>query len=177
MTQERTGEAFELGEQLTVLGARLQPGDAAPDFALDHFDGDSVTTVRLADSAGETRLLSVVNSLDTPVCDVQTRRLGSPAAPLPEGTVLYTISMDLPFAQQRWAAEAGSSHAPLSSHRSEAFGVDYGVLIKEWRMLQRALFVIDPGGTIVHAEYVADQILEPDYEAALAAARAATPEQ
>jgi thiol peroxidase len=164
MTEERTGEAFELGEQLTVVGSKLRPGDPAPDFALDHFDGEAITTVRLADTAGRVRLLSVVNSLDTPVCDVQTRRWVS--AP-PEDVVVYTVSMDLPFAQQRWMGDAGAEHVALSSHRSEDFGSDYGVLIKEWRMLQRALFVIDGEGTIVHAEYVADQMQEPDYAAAL----------
>ena len=167
VTEERTGEAFELGEQLTVVGSKLRPGDPAPDFALDHFDGNAITTVRLADTAGRVRLLSVVNSLDTPVCDVQTRRWASTA---PDGVVVYTISMDLPFAQQRWMGDAGAEHAALSSHRSEDFGSDYGVLIKEWRMLQRALFVVDGDGTIVHAEYVADQMQEPDYDSAVAAA-------
>jgi thiol peroxidase len=168
MSEERTGEAFELGEHLTVVGSKLRPGDPAPDFALDHFDGDTVTTVSLADTAGRVRLLSVVNSLDTPVCDIQTRRWESET---PEGVVVYTISMDLPFAQQRWISEAGAAHAALSSHRSEDFGTRYGVLIKEWRLLQRALFVVDGSGTIVHAEYVPDQMREPDYGAALAAAR------
>ena len=167
MIEERTGEAFELGEQLTVVGSKLCPGDPAPDFALDHFDGDAVTTVSLGETAGRVRILSVLNSLDTPVCDVQTRRWASAA---PEGVVVYTISMDLPFAQQRWMTEAGAGHAALSSHRSEDFGTGYGVLIKEWRLLQRALFVVDGTGTIVHAEYVADQMREPDYDAALAAA-------
>jgi len=170
MVEKRTGEAFELGEQLTVVGPKLRPGDPAPDFVLDHFDGDAITTVSLGDTAGRVRLLSVVNSLDTPVCDVQTRRWASAA---PEGVVVYTISMDLPFAQQRWMAEAGAGHAALSSHRSEDFGTRYGVLIKGWRLLQRALFVVDGAGTVVHAEYVADQMREPDYDAALAAARGA----
>ena len=165
MTVTRTGEAFELGEQLTVVGARLQPGDQAPEFALDAFDGEAITTVRLADSAGRIRLLSVVNSLDTPVCAVQTRRLDPPGT-RPVGVVLYTISMDLPFAQSRWMSEARAGHTALSSHRSEQFGVDYGVLIQEWRLLQRALLVIGPDGTVRHAEYVADQMAEPDYDAA-----------
>jgi thiol peroxidase len=167
---ERTGEAFELGEPLTVVGRKLRSGDAAPEFALDHFDGDAVTTVHLGDTPGRVRLLSVVNSIDTPVCDIQTRRWGTL---VPEGVVVYTISMDLPFAQQRWMGEAGAGHAALSSHRSEAFGTGYGVLIKEWRMLQRALFVVDGEGTIVHAEYVADQMREPDYDAALTTAQGA----
>lgn len=167
----RTGEVFELGEDLTVLGRCLEVGDTAPDFALDHFDGDSISTVRLSDTTGRVRLLSVVNSIDTPVCDVQTRRWD---AALPHDVVLYTISMDLPFAQHRWMEATGTGHIALSSHRSEDFAVDYGVLIREWRMMQRALFVIGADGRIGHAQYVGDQMLEPDYEAAIAAARSAT---
>ena len=163
---ERTGEAFELGEELTVLGRRLEVGETAPGFALDHFDGDAVSTVHLADTAGRVRLLSVVNSIDTPVCDVQTRRWD---AAVPPGVVLYTVSMDLPFALQRWAAAAGTGHLALSSHRSEDFALDYGVLIREWRMMQRALFVIGTDDRVMHAQYVADQMLEPDYAAAIAA--------
>ena len=167
---ERTGEAFELGEQLTVLGRRLQPGEVAPAFCLDRYDGDSITQVGLADTAGQVRLLSVVNSLDTPVCDVQTRHW---ADHVPAGVVVYTISMDLPFAQGRWMDAAGAGHAALSSHRSEAFGIDYGVLIRQWRMFQRAVFVVGRDGALVHTEYVADQMLQPDYERAVAAVRAA----
>ncbi|HEX2054812.1 MAG TPA: thiol peroxidase [Actinomycetota bacterium] len=171
--EERTGEAFEFDEKLTVMGSRLEPGDAAPDFSLDHFDGEAVKTVSLEDSAGRVRVLSVVNSLDTPVCDVETRRWDQLASDLPDGAVLYTISMDLPFAQSRWSTGAGVGHQSLSSHRSEDFGTAYGVLIKEWRMLQRAVFVIGKDGRIVHAEYVPDQMAEPDYDAAVRAANAA----
>ena len=180
-TFERTGEAFELGEQLTVVGRKLQPGDAAPDFELDWFDPaeEAMKTVRLSESAGSVRLLSVINSIDTPVCHVETRRfedLRTGAADgLPTDVVVYTISMDLPFAQARWQGAEGVGHVSLSSHRSERFGRDYGVLLKEWRLLQRAVFVIGRDDRIAHAEYVADQMREPDYEAAVAAAaRAAT---
>lgn len=170
MTEERTGEAFEFDEQLTVLGAQLKPGDEAPDFQLDHFDGESMRAVKLSDTAGSIRLLNVVNSLDTPVCDNETREWERMRSLLPEAVVMYTVSMDLPFAQARWNKDAGLTVTALSSHRLEDFGKSYGVLIKEWRMLQRAVFVVDPGGRVVYAEYVADQMKEPDYDAAIEAA-------
>ena len=175
MLEERTGEAFELGEQLTVVGRKLQPGDPAPDFALDWFDPaeETMKTVRLSDSAGSVRLLSVVNSLDTPVCPIETRRFEQERAARPAGVVVYTVSMDLPCAQARWHSAEKVGHISLSSHRSEQFGRDYGVLLKEWRLLQRAVFVIDRNDRIAYAEYVPDQMQEPDYHAALAAARKA----
>lgn len=150
---------------LTVVGRRLEPGQPAPDFTLDHFDGSGMRFVSRADLAGSVVVLNVVNSVDTPVCDVQTRRVD---ALFPSAKVL-TVSMDLPFALARWTSAAGVSHPAVSSHRSEDFGRDYGVLIKEWRELQRSLFVIDAAGRVVHAEYVEDQDDEPDYDAALAA--------
>jgi thiol peroxidase len=173
--EERTGEAFEFAEQLTVIGRKLRPGDPAPDFRLDSFDATAgaMQSVTLADSAGTVRLLNVINSLDTPVCHTETRRWEQLRASLPDGVTVYTISMDLPFAQARWHQAEGVAHRSLSAHKSEEFGRDYGVLLKEWRLLQRAVFVIDRQGTITHAEYVADQMLEPDYDAAVAAVRAA----
>lgn len=173
--EERIGEAFELGEQLTVIGRQLRPGDPAPAFTLDHFNGSAVKPVRLQDSAGKVRLLHTVNSLFTPVCHVETRRWEELRAGLPPGVELYTVSMDLPFAQERWQVTEDVKHPMLSTHRSEQFGRDYGVLIKEWRLLQRAVFVIDRHDRIVYAEYVADQMREPDYGAALEAARRAAP--
>jgi thiol peroxidase len=172
---ERIGEAFELGEQLTVAGAKLQPGEVAPPFALEHFDPAEQTmrTVGLADTAGRVRLLNVINSLDTPVCHVETRRWENLRADLPPDVALYTISMDLPFAQARWQTAEGVTHESLSAHKDETFGHAYGVLIKEWRLLQRAVFVIDRHDRIAYADYVADQMREPDYDAAIAAVRAA----
>lgn len=174
MTEERTGEAFELGEQLTVVGAKLRPGDVAPDFGLDHLDPSTqeMAVVRLGDSAGSVRLLHVVNSLDTSVCHIGTHRWEEIRRDLPEGVQVYTISMDLPFAQARWQVEEAVTHLTLSAHKSEGFGRDYGVLLKEWRLLQRAVFVVDGDGRIAYAEYVADQMQEPDYEAAARAVRA-----
>ena len=138
--EERIGEAFELGEQLTVIGRQLRPGDPAPEFTLDHFDGSAVRTVRLADSAGKVRLLHTVNSLFTPVCHVETRRWEELRAGLPPGVEGYTGSMDLPFALKRFcgAAQAGKIQA-LSDHREASFGKAYGVLIKELRLLARAV--------------------------------------
>src|SRR5881628_1338328 len=143
--EERTGEAFEFAEQLTVVGRKLQAGEQAPDFTLEHFDPaeSAMKQVNLADSAGTVRLLNVVNSLDTPVCHSETRRWERLRADLPPGVTLYTISMDLPFAQARWHAAEEVAHRSLSAHKSEEFGRDYGVLLKEWRLLQRAVFVID----------------------------------
>lgn len=173
--EERTNEAFEFAEQLTVVGRKLQPGDPAPGFTLDRFDPEAgaMQSVSLSDSAGKVRLINVVNSLDTPVCHVETRRWEDLRADLPADVVVYTISMDLPFAQARWHTAENVSHQSLSGHRSEQFGQDYGVLLKEWRLLQRAVFVIDRDDRIVYAEYVPDQMQEPNYEAAAAAARQA----
>ena len=166
---------FRLDMQLTVVGRQLRPGDAAPDFALDYFDptDSSIHSVRLADSAGQVCLLHVVNSLDTPVCHVSTRHWDELRADLPPGVRLYTVSMDLPFAQARWQNVEGVTHQVLSTHRSEQFGNDYGVLLKEWRLLQRAIFVIDRQGLIAYAEYVTDQMREPAYAEAMAAVRQA----
>ena len=173
--EERIGEAFELGEQLTVVGPKLSSGTKAPAFTLDSFSPTEslMCRVQLADSAGQVRLLNIVNSLDTPVCHTETRQWEQLGAELPDNVVIYTISMDLPYAQARWQTSEGVRHTMLSAHRSSQFGSDYGVLLKEWRLLQRAVFVIDPAGRIVYAEYVADQMAEPDYAAALAAAQQA----
>ena len=174
--EERTGEAFEFAERLTVVGRKLQAGEQAPDFTLEHFDPaeSAMKQVSLADSAGSVRLLNVVNSLDTPVCHVETRRWEGLRGDLPAGTTVYTISMDLPFAQARWCGAENVEHKALSAHASEDFGRDYGVLLKEWRLLQRAVFVIDGDGLVRHAEYVSDQMREPGHDAAVTAAAAAS---
>jgi len=175
MIEERTGEAFEFDEQLTVVGRKLEPGDTAPEFELDYFDSvnEEMRSVRLSDSAGSVRILNVVNSLDTPVCQVETHRFEDSRPDLPSEVEIYTISMDLPFAQARWHQAENVSHRSLSAHRSEQFGRDYGVLLKEWRLLQRAVFVVDKNDKLAHVEYVGDQMMEPDYEASLEAARKA----
>ena len=169
---ERRAEAFEEGIQLTVLGYRLQPGMPAPEFELESLGpGEGMPVpIRLGDSQGQVRLLNVINSIDTPVCQCETRRWSQE---LGSEVLVYTVSMDLPFALARWNEQEKIALRGLSAHKSEQFGRDYGVLLKEWRLLQRAVFVIDRQGQITHAEYVADQMQEPDYEAALAAVRAA----
>lgn len=168
---ERTGEAFELDEQLTVIGAKLLPGDSAPDFELDHLDPASqvMTTVRLSDSAGKLRVLSVVPELDTSVCSIQTQKWDKLKSDLPDGAVLYTISMDLPQEQSRWRLVENVEHQVLSAHKNEQFAIDYGLLLREWRQLQRAIFVIDGEGRVTYAEYVPDQGAEPDYDRAMTA--------
>jgi thiol peroxidase len=176
LMQERPGEAFELDARLTVIGSQLKPGDAAPDFELDYVNpGDNaVRPVTLADSAGKVRLFNVVNSVDTPVCHTETHRWEESRSDLPEAVVIYTVSMDLPYAMSRWQNAEKVSHGMLSGHRDEKFAQDYGVLIKEWRLLQRAVFVIDRNNRIVYAEYVPDQMAEPNYAAGLDAAKQAT---
>lgn len=168
---ERPGEAFELDECLTVVGRKLQPGEKAPDFALDYFDSNDskIYTVQLADSAEMVRLLNVINSLGKPVCQTETLCWHQLGGAVPPGVRIYTVSMDIPFAQARWQESEGVTHQAISAHRGEQFGRDYGVLLKEWGLLQRAVFVIDCNDRIVYADYVADQMREPDYEAAMEA--------
>lgn len=175
-TEERHGEAFEFAEQLTVVGRKLRHGDTAPAFSLERFDAaeGAVRTVTMSDTIGTVRLLNIVNSVDTPVCQVETRRWEKMRESLPGAATVYTISMDLPFAQARWSLSESVQHQLLSAHRSEEFGRHYGVLLKEWRLLQRAVFVIDRNDRITHAEYIADQMNEPDYDAAAMAVQAAS---
>ncbi|MCG3191250.1 MAG: Thiol peroxidase [Thermoanaerobaculia bacterium] len=157
------------GNMLTVIGPELKPGDAAPNFKLVANDLSEKT---LDSFAGQTRIISVVPSLDTSVCDRQTRKFNELAASLPD-TVVLTVSMDLPFAQKRWCGAAGIDKVhTLSDHRDGNFGASYGTLIKGVRLLQRAVFVVDAAGTVKHAEYVVATGTEPSYDAALAAAKA-----
>lgn len=156
------------GKPFTLLGRALAPGEAAPPFTLV---GAGLAPVSLSDSTGTVRLLSCVPSLDTPVCSLETKRWEERRAELGDFTLL-TVSMDLPFAQSRWAAANGVTHTLLSGHLSRTFGIDYGVLIKELRLLDRAIFVIDRDDTIRHIEYVREVSSEPDYEQAVAAIKA-----
>ncbi len=173
--EERIGEAFAGNEQLTVMGRDLHAGDPAPDFCLDYLDlaDMAVRTVGLADSAGMVRLLNVVNSLERPVCQLVTRQWGALCAALPPDVCIYTVSRDSPQMQAHWQDMTGVLHQTLSAHRSEQFGQDYGVWLKEWRLLRRAVFVIDRHDCIVYIEYVADQLREPDYAMALQVAQQA----
>jgi thiol peroxidase len=176
--EERIGEAFAGTEQLTVIGRQLHRGDRAPDFRLDYLDlADlAIRTVGLADSAGTARLLNVVNSLQRPGCQRVTRQWEARCADLPSNACIYTVSMDSPQMQAHWQDTAGVLHQALSAQRSEQFGRDYGVWLKEWRLLQHAVFVIDLHDRIVYAEYVTDQLREPDYAVAMQAVQRAVEE-
>jgi thiol peroxidase len=171
--EERVGEAFAGTEQFTIMGRQLQRGDPAPDFRLDYLDlADLVVrTISLADSTGMVRLLSVVNSLGRPVCQHVTQQWEAYRARVPSDACIYTVSRDSPQMQAQWQETTGVLHQAFSAHGSEQFGTDYGVWLKEWCLLQRAVFVIDRTDRIVYMEYVADQLREPDYAAALQAVR------
>jgi thiol peroxidase len=173
--EERMGEAFAGAEHLTVIGRRLHPGGTAPDFCLNYLDlvDMAVHTVRLADSAGMVRLLSMVNSLERSVCQVVTRRWEALCTALPPDACIYTVSMDPPRMQARWQDRTGVLHQALSAHHSVQFGQDYGVWLREWHLLQRSVVVIDRADHIVYVEYVTDQLSEPNYTAAIEAVRRA----
>lgn len=167
---ERPGATTLRGNPLTLLGPELKVGDTAPDFsAIDN----GLKEVTLATTGDGVRIFSVVPSLDTPVCDAQTKRFNEAAAGLP-GVGIYTFSMDLPFAQKRWCGAFGIDKVQMvSDHRTGSFGEAFGTLIKELRIHSRAIFVVDKSNKIVHAEYVGEVADHPNYDTALAAATAA----
>ena len=167
---ERSGATTLRGNPLTLVGPELHPGDQAPAFeAVD----TSLQPVTLGSTGSSVRIFSVVPSLDTPVCDAQTRRFNEEAAKM-EGVDIYTFSMDLPFAQKRWCGAFGVDKVKMvSDHRAGSFGEAYGTLIKELRILSRAIFVVDKDNKVVHAEYVKEVADFPNYETALAAAKSA----
>src|SRR5579863_6128982 len=176
--EERRGEAFANDVRLTAMGKQLHVGDPAPDFRLEYLDlaDQEVRTVSLADLRGLVRLLSVVNSLQQPVCQHVTRQWEALCAALPPDACIYTVSMDSPQIQANFQDSAGVLHQALSAHQDEQFGQDYGVWLKEWCLLQQAVFVLDRHDRIVYVEYVADQLGEPDYLSALHALKPAAVE-
>ncbi|MBM7644819.1 thiol peroxidase [Scopulibacillus daqui] len=157
------------GNPVTLIGEEVKAGDQAPDFtALDN----SLAEKTLNDYKG-VRIISVVPSLDTGVCDAQTRRFNEEATKLDNVSVI-TISCDLPFAQKRWCGDSGLENAvTLSDHRDLSFGQAYGVVMKELRLLARAVFVVDSNNKVAYAEYVSEGTNHPDYESALKAAKGA----
>ena len=171
MVEERN-EAFVWGDKkMTVIGRQLSAGDAAPEFMVLAND---FSEVRLSDSAGKVRLVSVVPSLDTSVCDTQTRRFNQEAAGVDPDVVILTKSADHPITQKRWCGAAGVDQVQvLSDYLEMSFGLAYGTWIKERRLEQRAIFVIDKTDTIRYTEYVPIIGQYPDYERALAAVTAA----
>jgi thioredoxin-dependent peroxiredoxin len=153
---------------MTVIGPELKAGDKAPDF---HAVDDSLKPVDLGATGKGVRIFSVVPSLDTPVCDAQTKRFNEEAGNLPDVSI-YTVSMDLPFAQKRWCGAFGVDHVKmLSDHRNGSFGENYGTMIKDLRIHSRAIFVVDKDNTIQHVEYVKEVGDHPNYESALAMAK------
>jgi len=164
---ERPGGTTLRGTPMTLVGPELKVGENAPDF--DVLD-DSLKPVNLAATGHKVRIFSVVPSLDTPVCDIQTKRFNDELQKL-DGIDIYSVSMDLPFAQKRWCNAFGVDNVKmLSDHRDGSFGEHYGTLIKEMRIESRAIFVLDRDNKLRHVEYVQNVSDHPDYEAALKAA-------
>lgn len=169
---ERKGVITFKGNPLTLIGPEIKVGDKAPNFTAL---GGGLKEITLAESKGKTRFISVVPSLDTPVCEVQTKRFNEEAIKFPSDIAVYTISMDLPFAQSRFcSAQHADKIIPLSDHRDASFGRAYGVLIKELRLLARAVFIIGPDDKVQYVQYVKEVTEHPDYEKALNALKTGT---
>ncbi|NOU67311.1 thiol peroxidase [Paenibacillus sp. LMG 31461] len=169
MAQERTGVATLKSNPITLVGPEIKVGDKAPDFKVNK---DLMTQVSLADYSGKVKLISVVPSLDTGVCDAQTRRFNEEAAGLGDNVAVLTISVDLPFAQARWCGAAGIDKViTLSDYKTKSFGEAYGVLIKEIQLDMRAIFVIDANDTVQYVEYLGEMTSHPNYEAAVEAVK------
>ena len=172
MTLERLGIIKFRGQDVTVLGADLKPDQIAPEFTVQttewaQFHG-------LADTQGKVRIIAAVPSLDTDVCDRETRRFNLEAAALSKDIAILVISNDLPYAQKRWCGAAGVDQVTvLSDHLTAEFGVSYGVLIKETRVLRRAVFVVDRLGKLTYVAYMPTLGVEPNYSEVLEAAKTA----
>ncbi len=166
---ERSGVITFQGNPLTLVGPEIKVGDAAPDFFVVAND---LSPASLSDYAGKVLIVAAVPSLDTPVCDMETRRFNSEAAALGEDVKILTLRMDLPFAQARWCGAAGvEALQTLSDPKEASFGEAWGTLIKELRLLTRAVFVVGKDGTVAYVDYLAEITEEPDYAAALEAAK------
>lgn len=167
--QEREGAVLFKGNPATLLGPEVKAGDAAPDFQVVD---NGLQPVTLATDAGKVRLVAVVPSLDTPTCDTMTRRFNQDAAELPDSVAVYTISVDLPFAQKRWCGNAGIDKVQtLSDYQDRSFGLNYGLLLKNLKLLARAVYVIDQNDKVAYAEVCSEVTAEPDYAAALDAVK------
>jgi len=165
--EEHAGVITMKGNPLTLVGKELKVGDPAPDFEV--LDND-LTPVTLSSFTGNICVVCSVPSLDTPVCDMETRRFNEEAGRLGAEVRILAISMDLPFAQKRWCGAAGVDKVvTLSDHRDASFGTAYGVLIIELRLLGRAVFVLDSEGTVRYVQIVKEVTDEPDYDAVLEA--------
>ncbi|CAG7625056.1 Thiol peroxidase [Paenibacillus solanacearum] len=157
------------GNPITLIGPELKAGDKAPNFTISK---NLLETASLSDYAGKVKLISVVPSLDTGVCDAQTRRFNEEAAKLGDNVVVLTVSVDLPFAQSRWCGAAGIDKVvTLSDYKDRSFGKAYGVLIEEFQLDMRSIFVIDANDTIQYVEYLKEMTEHPNYEAAVEAVK------
>jgi thiol peroxidase len=174
MADTRKGEVTMKGKPVELAGPKLKAGDPAPDFTCA---GQGLALVTKKDTSGKARLFSVVPSLDTPVCNMQTKKFNEQLAALGDKVAAYTVSLDLPFAQARFCTDAGIKNmANLSDTVDHSFGQHYGVLITGGipiPLLARAIFVVDPNDTIRHVEIVPEIASEPNYDAAIQALRAA----
>ena len=167
--KERNGLVTMKGNPLTLLGEEVKVGQSAPDVTLVAND---LSEVKLSSFKGKKVIIAAVPSLDTGVCDTETKRFNVEAAKLGSDVVIVTISTDLPFAQKRWCGAAGVNQVKiLSDHRDVAFGTAYGVLIKGLRILARAIFVVDPKGIVQYIELVKEVTTEPNYTAAFEAVK------
>ena len=164
---ERTGIITMKGNPLTLVGPELKPGDKAPNFAVVD---QNLAPKTLSDFEGKFKVISVTPSLDTPTCDLQIHWFNEDAANQPQDVAVINMSMDLPFAIRRFCATAGIDKAvALSDHRDASFGTNWGVLIKELRLLARSIFIVDPANVIRYVQVVPEQSSEPDYETAIEA--------
>jgi thiol peroxidase len=168
MNEERNNIVTFKGNPATLLGPNIKVGDSAPEF---HVVDNNLQPVTLASNLGKVQIITVVPSIDTPVCDTMTRKFNEKAAQLPESVVVLTVSVDLPFAQKRWCGNAGIERIhTVSDYQERSFGLNYGLLLKELKLLARAVYVIDKAGKVAYREIVKEVTAEPDYDAALAAA-------
>jgi thiol peroxidase len=162
---ERTGIITFQGNPLTLIGSEVNIGDRAPDFEV--LDND-LSPVKFSSFQGKISIISSVPSLDTPVCDLETRKFNDIIGKLGQDVVMLTVSMDLPFAQKRWCGANGITNVrTFSDHRDASFGLSYGMLIKELRLLARAVFIVDKKGIIRNIQIVHEVVDEPDYDGVL----------
>jgi thiol peroxidase len=172
MAQERTGLIEFEGVDRTIVGPDIQVGEPAPGFVVIANDWSEIQPIQ--ESAGKVRVFAAVLSLETSICDTETRRFNEEATALGDDVEVYVISTDLPFTQSRWCGAAGVERVTTASDMVHTdFGAKYGVLVKDLRFLRRAVFVVDREGTVVYSDYMPVLGQEPDYEAVLAAVREA----
>jgi thiol peroxidase len=165
----RSGVITFKGNPMTLAGEAVQVGQAAPDFKLHYFEG-GMKAITLADLKGKPTILSVVPSLDTGVCQIQTKKFNEALGSLGDKIHALTVSLDLPFAMNRFCGAEGITNLrPASDYQDRNFGLGWGTLIEELKILTRAIFVLDAQGKITYVEYVPEVTSEPGYEAALAA--------